>query len=211
MSVNLNKSQQASTRLFQNPLLEAATHVHPIIPLVLWGPIVSYLIYWTAQRLPWSAILIWAVIGLLVWTLSEYIMHRVVFHFQAKGPIGRYMVYLFHGIHHDEPGDATRLVMPPVPAVAIASVFYLAFSFLVGDLYAKPLFAFFIVGYLGYDYIHYATHHFRCQHPVLKFLKHQHMLHHHIVGDGNFGVSSPLWDLILGTYHRQNPKNLKGG
>lgn len=195
-------AQSKSSRLFKNDLLEAATHVHPITPLVLWGPVVAYLVYWSLARLGAGETALWAVLGLLVWTLSEYSLHRIVFHYEAKGRFGKYMVYLFHGIHHDEPSDATRLVMPPVPAIAIASLFYFLFATVVGPVRAKPLFAFFIVGYLCYDYIHYATHHFKCQGPVLKFLKRHHMLHHHLMSEGNFGVSSPLWDLILGTFHK---------
>ena len=30
-------SKGGSIRLFENPILEALTHVHPIVPLVTWG------------------------------------------------------------------------------------------------------------------------------------------------------------------------------
>jgi sterol desaturase/sphingolipid hydroxylase (fatty acid hydroxylase superfamily) len=62
-----------------------------------------------------------------------------------------------------------------------------------------PLFAGFILGYLAYDLIHYATHHFMMRKGALKFLKRYHMQHHYKTPDRRFGVSSPLWDMVFGT------------
>ena len=39
------ESEHQSIRLFENNFLESLTHVHPIIPLVLWSPIASYLLW----------------------------------------------------------------------------------------------------------------------------------------------------------------------
>jgi hypothetical protein len=36
---------EPSVRLFQNDLLEALTHVHPIVPLLFWGPVVAFLLW----------------------------------------------------------------------------------------------------------------------------------------------------------------------
>ena len=143
----------------------------------------------------------WAVGALFFWTLAEYFLHRVVFHYHAKSKAGRMITFLFHGIHHAEPDDASRLVMPPLPAIVIAFVFYRLFLLALGPVYCKPFFAFFIVGYLCYDYIHYATHHFRCKGRILKYLKRQHMLHHHRCPDKKYGVSSPLWDFVFDTFN----------
>ena len=58
--------------------------------------------------------------SLLAWTFTEYFLHRFVFHYKAKSRFGKYIIFLFHGIHHDDRRCA-RLVMPPVPAVIIVS------------------------------------------------------------------------------------------
>lgn len=191
-----------SSRLFENDWLEAATHVHPVTPLVLWVPVISYLFYLSIGKVATGEFVALAFGGLLIWTLTEYLMHRVVFHYDAKSKFGKTLVFLFHGIHHNEPEDATRLVMPPVPAIVLASMLYAIFFPFLGAVYIKPFFAFFMIGYLCYDYIHYGTHHFACKGPVMKFLKRYHMLHHYGTPGTRFGVSSPLWDLILGTYEK---------
>ena len=60
---------------------------------------------------------------MMTWTLTEYAVHRYLFHYPAQSEFGKRLVYLFHGIHHDQPDDATRLVMPPVPAIILLGVF----------------------------------------------------------------------------------------
>jgi sterol desaturase/sphingolipid hydroxylase (fatty acid hydroxylase superfamily) len=53
-----------------------------------------------------------------------------------------------------------------------------------------------------YDTVHYAVHHFSLKGPVLLYLKKQHFRHHYQDSTRDFGVSSPLWDFMLGTYGR---------
>ena len=69
----------------------------------------------------------------------------------------------------------------------------------LGGELAKPFFAFFLLGYLIYDYIHYSTHHFKTKSTWFKALKQHHMNHHFVNPELFFGVSSPLWDQFFGT------------
>lgn len=194
--------QHQSIRLFKNPVLEALSHVHPIVPLILWTPIVSYFLYQSFTQTALSAlgVLLFALCGLLFWTLTEYIMHRHLFHYQAKTKVGKYMVFLFHGIHHDDPQDPTRLVMPPFPGLIIGSIFYLLFKAALGPEAHMPFFAGFIIGYLIYDYIHFAAHHFTPRTKWGKNIKENHMKHHYHDKKWKWGVSSPLWDHVFGTF-----------
>ena len=59
-----------------------------------------------------------------------------------------------------------------------------------------------LAGYVCYDMIHYATHHFAMRDGVWKFLKRYHMMHHFKTPEQGFGVSSPLWDLLFGTLRK---------
>ena len=193
--------QHQSIRLFENELLERLSHVHPIVPLVFWSPIAAWLL-WRSVTLDGfgiAGLAIAAVAGIFAWTLAEYLLHRFVFHFPARSELGKWFVFVFHGNHHDDPKDKTRLVMPPAGGVPIMALLYLLFSLFVPAPWLQPFFAFFIVGYLIYDYIHYATHHFPMRNPVAKFLKHYHLKHHFSGETGRYGVSSPLWDLVFGT------------
>jgi sterol desaturase/sphingolipid hydroxylase (fatty acid hydroxylase superfamily) len=63
-----------------------------------------------------------------------------------------------------------------------------------------PFFGFFLVGYLCYDYTHYYVHHFIPRTRWGKMIKAAHMNHHYVSPDARFGVSSPLWDYIFGTF-----------
>lgn len=190
-----------SIRIFKNPVLESLTHVHPIIPLLLWTPFVIFLIYRSYFELGYShtEMFACAISGLIIWTLTEYLLHRFVFHLKPIGPLTERFVFLFHGLHHDDPNDPTRLVMPPVPAILIMSLIWLFFSLFVPAYYLPGFMAFFTVGYLCYDYIHYATHHFKMTGRVGRYLKKFHLQHHFRHEKAKYGVSSPLWDYIFRT------------
>ncbi|WP_461482440.1 sterol desaturase family protein [Porticoccus sp.] len=197
----MQRVESTSIRLFKNPLLESLTHVHPIIPLVLWTPIALALIWrsFSVYQMPLAEFGEMACAGLLIWTFMEYGLHRFVFHYEAGSKLGKSLVFLFHGVHHDDPQDKTRLVMPPAGAILIMAFLWLLFALFLSGADLETFGAFFIIGYLCYDYIHYATHHFPMRNRVLRYLKRYHMLHHFSGQDGRYGVSSPLWDFAFGT------------
>lgn len=195
------KDLSQDIRLFRNDFLESLTHVHPVVPLVFWTPIIAFLLWRSlgVHDLTPASVLAWGAMGVFVWTLTEYCAHRFLFHFPAKHRVTKYIVFMFHGIHHTAPQDKTRLVMPPAGAVILSALFFGLFSLFIPAPWIEPFFAFWLVGYLIYDYIHYATHHFRMTGPVGRFLKRYHMQHHFQRADAHFGVSSPLWDFVFRT------------
>ncbi|MCY4524115.1 MAG: sterol desaturase family protein [Halobacteriovoraceae bacterium] len=199
----MKAKEHQSIRIFRNPLLERCTHVHPLTPLILWTPFIFFLLWQGLARnliiIEWIAVFL---TGLLFWSLTEYLMHRFVFHFPAKSKAANYLVHLFHGLHHDDPNDPSRLVMPPVPAILMISTVYLLLYLWVPDRYFPVFMAAFLVGYLIYDYIHYATHHFSMKSKVGRFLKKHHFHHHFSNHSVKFGVSNPLWDYVFDTYKK---------
>jgi sterol desaturase/sphingolipid hydroxylase (fatty acid hydroxylase superfamily) len=181
--------------------MEKFTRVHPIIPLLIWAPIVTFLIARSfvvhgLGILPLAGV---ALSGLLVWTLLEYVLHRWVFHFVGQSSLAQNLQFMIHGLHHDDPNDATRLVMPPFPAVVLGVGFYMLFRAVLGPIWSDPFYAFFIIGYLAYDYTHFSVHHFRPRTRMGKMLKQNHMNHHFKAPDSLWGVSSPIWDYVFGT------------
>jgi sterol desaturase/sphingolipid hydroxylase (fatty acid hydroxylase superfamily) len=89
--------------------------------------------------------------------------------------------------------------MPPVVSIPLAIVSYSLFYFVLGPSYVFPFFAGFVFGYLTYDMLHFAFHHFPMTGRIPKYLRAYH-LRHHFKDDGTaYGVSSPLWDYIFGT------------
>ena len=195
------RTSETSIRLFRNNFLESLTHVHPIVPLLFWAPFIAWLLIRTfgqhhLQLLPVLGI---GLAGLISWTLFEYLAHRFLFHFPARSRAGKWLVFMFHGVHHDAPRDKSRLVMPPAGAVLIMVVIWGVFSLFIPAPWLEPFIAFFVAGYLVYDYIHYATHHFPMRNRVARYLKHHHMKHHFSTDQGRFGVSSPFWDIVFRT------------
>jgi len=201
-----------SLRVFNNPLLESLTHVHPATPLLLWGPVVVWLIWrsFAVHRLSVAAVLGLAMLGLFCWSLSEYLLHRYLFHLRPTGPFRARLQFMIHGLHHDDPEDPTRLVLPPVPTFLGAVVFFTFFRLVLGPVRAEPVFAFFAVGYLLYDYIHYASHASVLWTRVGRTLKRNHMLHHYATPDAHWGVSAPLWDYVFGTTDSRSQADTSG-
>lgn len=174
------------------------TYVHPIMPIAIWGPVIAYCLYLGAHLGVSVTISLFAS-GLFVWTLAEYLLHRYMFHYVPNTKAGERFIFLIHGIHHDDPDDQRRLLMPPVPAILLASLFYGLFSLVLGTDLANPFYAGFLVGYLCYDYVHFFTHFGRYQTGPMKALQHNHMKHHFRTDGKLYGVSNPLWDYIFKT------------
>jgi 4-hydroxysphinganine ceramide fatty acyl 2-hydroxylase len=198
---NYISNQDESARIFENNFLEFFTHVHPVIPFIIFIPIISFLIYFGLDNLMigMTEYLIFLIFGLLIWTLTEYILHRFVFHLKTTNKFKETVYLMIHGVHHDYPNDSTRLVMVPLVSIPLASLFYGLFYFLIGNILVYAFFPGFLIGYLFYDGIHYATHHFKMKGQISAYLKRNHMKHHYQSNKKYFGVSSPLWDIIFRT------------
>lgn len=193
--------------IFENPHLERLTHVHPIIPLVLWAPIVAYLVWRSLviDSFSPSVLLGTAAAGFALWTISEYLLHRYVFHFKPKNKWQYKLYFIIHGNHHDDPNDPSRLVMPPAGSLILGVLFYSFYRIPLGAALVDPFFCGFAIGYLAYDYTHYAIHHFKPLTAYGRFNKQHHMLHHFVDHEARWGVSSPLWDHVFNTVSERKP------
>jgi sterol desaturase/sphingolipid hydroxylase (fatty acid hydroxylase superfamily) len=194
---------KASPRMFENELLDKLSRVHPAVPPVLFVPailvlLVEGIIHDTGWLTP-----VWVLGGYLFWTLTEYWLHRIVFHFEPERGIGARLHWIIHGVHHDHPNDPLRLVMPPSVSIPLASLFVLGFLAVLGSPTFLPFGAGFLAGYLFYDMLHYHVHHHRPRTRLGKRLRELHMRHHFQTHDRGYGVSAPFWDHVFGTA----PKN----
>lgn len=206
MAHNKISRDEAPIRLFESDALEFFTHIHPAVIVIIWLPVAAYTFaraFMDARLAAWHVILGTSA-GFVIWTLAEYALHRLVFHFKPRNAWQERLSFLFHGVHHAQPRSKTRLVMPPAVSVPLGILFYGLFALMVGRLFGAPgwiapLFAGFTVGYLTYDLTHYATHHFRMKHGYFKWVRQHHMRHHAQTPDQRFGVSSPVWDYVFGT------------
>ncbi len=212
-------SRDESVRMFRSDLLERTTYVHPWVPHLFYVPVVIALLWLSPLTLGGSAL--YFAIGLLIWTFIEYLLHRFAFHAPAEImkethqisagleldqavipelPTFRHVVYfIFHGVHHEYPSDSLRLVMPPIASLPMGLVAWVIFSMIFGGNMI-PAFAGSLVGYLVYDTTHFVLHHRSVPTAFGKLIKKAHMRHHFLDPDEDYGVSSPLWDIIFRTY-----------
>jgi dihydroceramide fatty acyl 2-hydroxylase len=194
----------ASPPMFESRFLDFFSRVHPSIPAIVFVPVVIGGIWLGIDRglaAGTAALLVLA--GLGIWTLTEYWLHRLVFHWEPKFRGGDRLHFIIHGVHHDHPNDAMRLVMPPAVSIPLAALFLGLYALIFGTPAAFPIVSGFIAGYLTYDYTHYHLHHHAPKTDLGKRLREQHMRHHFQDHRYGFGVSSPLWDAVFRTMPRR--------
>ena len=201
MADNHIKPKNNGTKvLFNNPVIERLSRTHISLPLIFFSIISSYLIYYGVTVLGMNGLHIaWLfVVGLLIFSLIEYLMHRYLFHLTPSTPKRQEIAYKIHGVHHDYPKDKDRLAMPIPVSMILAAGFYFFFKFVMGNLVYGFLPGFFM-GYASYLWVHYMVHAFQPPKNWFKILWVHHGIHHYKQQDRAFGVSSPLWDVIFGT------------
>ena len=204
MHARRTQALRASPRMFDSDLLDRLSRVHPSVPVLLFGPAIVLLAgYALDGPLRAGEVLAWGLGGYLFWTLTEYWMHRMVFHFEPEGGLGARLHWIIHGVHHDHPNDPLRLVMPPSVSVPLALAFYGLFAFALGPTVAPAFAAGFLAGYLLYDMTHYHLHHHTPRTALGRRLREQHMRHHFQDDTRGFGVSAPWWDHVFGTPPRR--------
>jgi 4-hydroxysphinganine ceramide fatty acyl 2-hydroxylase len=190
-----------SVRMFKNDLFEALSKVHFTVPIYIFVPVIFFCVYKSFHyQLGILTFIALFALGLFIWTFVEYLMHRFVFHYMPKEkPWALRMHFIFHGVHHDYPSDAKRLVLPPSVSIPLATIFYFLFRAILPANCIWGFFPGFILGYLIYDISHYAIHHFNFKGSIWKKIKQHHMLHHYQDPEKGYGVSSPIWDKVFGS------------
>lgn len=146
------------------------------------------------HRGSWFAAFATVVSGLAAFSFIEYLFHRWIFH----GPDSMYR--RGHDAHHRDPHgyDALPFFLPSAILVGLTLLFALAMpgshACLLGGAIA--------FGYVGYGLTHFAIHATRFRQPWLRRWAASHHIHHHHA-DANFGVTTPLWDHLLGTRYKR--------
>jgi len=188
------------SRDFKNLVLEKLSRTHISVPLILFSGYSGALLYYSITYTELSMVITGSLfaLGLLAFTLTEYLVHRYVFHMDTSTELGKKTQYSIHGVHHQYPKDKTRLAMPPIASVTLATALLLIFRLVMGDL----VFSFlpgFLLGYAGYLFVHYIIHAYQAPKNVFRILWIHHGIHHFKNNERAFGVSSPLWDYVFRT------------
>jgi dihydroceramide fatty acyl 2-hydroxylase len=193
---------RASPPMFDSRVLDALSRVHPAVPVIIFLPAIVLLTAWGASNVSVPATIGLFAAGYALWTLFEYWLHRLVFHFEPQDGIGARLHWIIHGVHHDHPNDPLRLVMPPAVSVPLAAAVFGILYLIFGSDYAPAIGAGFFAGYLVYDLTHYYLHHFRPRGRMGRALRERHMRHHFQDDTRGFGISAPYWDEVFRTSPR---------
>ena len=196
----MKPNHKGRAQIFQNPVLERLTRTHISLPISIFIVIAIGLIYYgiTYSFISVLEAIGFFLLGWLIFSLIEYCAHRFVFHMDTDTPTKARIQYTFHGNHHEYPKDKERLAMPPIVSLFIASFFFFVFKLIFGQ-FVFGVVAGLLFGYAMYLFVHYAVHAYAPPKNFLKQLWIHHSIHHYKDPNVAYGVSSPLWDYILGT------------
>lgn len=192
-----------SPPMFESAFIDKFSRTHwSIVPLLYVPACIATFtlgIVWGGVSVVTSVALVLS--GFVAWTLTEYWLHRLFFHWQPGGKWGERMHFLVHGVHHKWPRDRYRLVMPPAVSISLFWIFIGLFLWTMGG-YGYAFHAGFAIGYIYYDTVHYYIHHHSPRFEWQKKLRRHHLAHHSpkYQHDCKFGVSTTIWDHVFRTY-----------
>lgn len=129
-------------------------------------------------------------IGVLFWTLAEYIIHRFVYH---HAPVFSQL----HDAHHREP-HAMIGVPSFLSSGFIVLVCYLPLQFFA-PIFAGGLTSGVLLGYAGYMFVHHATHHWKIEPGHWLYEARLRHMAHHYHDTTDFGIVTDFWDRAFGT------------
>jgi sterol desaturase/sphingolipid hydroxylase (fatty acid hydroxylase superfamily) len=181
--------------------LLTAQPASPWFPILFYIPLAVAAVVWNLLdgTVAWWGFAVLPLAGLLLWTLLEYVIHSIGFHWPTRSP--RWLaVQASHGSHHEEPTDPLRIVAQLRTSLPVALVVFAALS--LGFWDAKPAALVMVgvmVGYLAYEVVHYRIHLGRKSRWLPRALVRHHLYHHHKDQTRCYGVTTPLWDWILRT------------
>ncbi|KAG0604244.1 hypothetical protein M758_10G156100 [Ceratodon purpureus] len=192
--------QKESPRFFGNDFLESLTKTIWWVVPVIWIPVVCWCQVIAIRRgFPVDKLLTTLPLGIFIWSLVEYTLHRFLFHVKTKSYWANTLHYLLHGCHHKHPMDGYRLVFPPTFAALFAVPLYGVIALLFSRIWAPSVFGFGLLGYVLYDVTHYFLHHGTPVNDATRNLKRYHLNHHFKMQEDSYGITSPIWDFIFGT------------
>src|SRR5215813_1851624 len=185
-----DKSQNARYRYLLSPFM---CYVPLASGLSLWA--------WRDAALPEVAKPALMASGLLAWTLIEYLLHRFLLHYRPQAPALLTVVEKLHLGHHRDPRDEAKITVPVFGSLPIAGGLLGLFRLMTGGWeLAALLMSGSIAGYLYYEALHFWIHRRSRRGRWLKQQRVNHFFRHYKDQTRCFGVTTALWDLVLGTY-----------
>ena len=140
-----------------------------------------------------------ALAGAGSWTLVEYLLHRFCGHDRRTWPNA---FATEHTRHHSE-GDyfaptLKKAMVAVVGVPTVTGIAALALGLRLGAIYGLA----FMGMYVLYEVVHRRAHTHRGFGAYGRYLRRHHFYHHFNNPRANHGVTSPIWDIVFGTWQR---------
>jgi sterol desaturase/sphingolipid hydroxylase (fatty acid hydroxylase superfamily) len=136
-------------------------------------------------------------LGAFAWTFLEYVIHRWMGHDRRfhRTPFGR------EHIRHHIQGDYFAPTSKKLAAAVLAAAVLIGPAIQVAGLVWGGAYVAGLISCYGlYELLHRREH----THPGRgwygRWARRHHFHHHFVDGRSNHGVTTPLWDLVFGTY-----------
>lgn len=140
-------------------------------------------------------------LGALSWTFLEYVLHRFLGHIKTRLLV-RTRFHKEHTKHHLKrhyfAGTRDKLLT----LLGTAPVVFLFGYLMAGTLMALCFTMGFVSMYLTYELVHFRMHVKSPPHFYASRMRAHHFYHHFVDENMNHGVTTPLWDVVFGTYRR---------
>ncbi len=138
--------------------------------------------------------------GILAWTFAEYALHHWVFHRLKFQTVGRRE----HLRHHSKSGYFTptqlKLKLSMVAFTGVYAVMRFGVGFEQAELFTMTL----GLSYAWYERVHNHHHTVAPSGPYGAWLRKHHFIHHFHDARCNHGVTTPIWDIVFGTYRTRS-------
>ena len=198
LSMSQSVFPRKRVRLFGNPLLEALTVISAPVFIAIWAGALPAILICAQLYAPtaWAPLLV--LCGVVGWTVTEYALHRFIFHFDANAEVLKRIIFIIHGNHHADPNDPLRNLMPPIVSLPVGGLIWAGLVSFAGPA-GTWCFLGFMSGYVAYDLVHFACHQWPMKGRFARILKVHHMRHHHLHAHGNYAITGMVWDRLLAT------------
>lgn len=154
----------------------------------------------------WGRPVVAALAVLALYPLVEYVLHRYVLHarFLYKSRLTAKVWKRIHYDHHQDPHDLSVLfgalytTLPPIALITLPLGWAIG-----GAAGASAAFAAGLLVFSAYEFCHCVQHlPFTPGNRWLREIKKRHLAHHFHSEQGNYGITSGIWDRVFGTLYR---------
>ena len=142
--------------------------------------------------------------GIFLWTLIEYELHRFFFHWRPRNRRLANIVSGFHIVHHGRPRNPECILARARTTLPLSAIILgLTYATTGSTTTAAGIAIGVWTGFLYYEWVHYRVHTSGSTFG-LEGHRSRHFRHHFVDDTKCFGVTSPVWDFVFGTYLKKS-------